>query len=106
MKNLNPSVLNDIENVSWILAKQAQDYYYAWKSGAVYIPRAALVAMAKRYHSLRDRDDLSLLEVYEFGRLYAFFSLVYPIDNEPPSPAQSAIEFCNLLNAGLPISEQ
>lgn len=98
MKQLTASVLDDIENASYNIAQQAVDYFNDWKAGRVYIPIRAMQAMGRRYLYLRDAEDLRPLEVYEFGRLFAFFSLVYPPGGEIPSVPGIAIDFCNLLN--------
>ena len=97
MAELSASVLDDIERASYQIAKQAQEFYNDWKAGKVYIPRSALKAMGKRYLYLRDCENLRPLEVYEFGRLYAFFCLVYPPDGEILSPTAIAIDFSNLM---------
>jgi len=99
MNNLNASVLDDIEIASYEIAKQATQHFNDWKSGKVYIPLAALRAMGRRYLALRETESLLPLEVYEFGRLYAFFCLVYPPDGELLSPAAIAIDFSNLMIA-------
>jgi len=99
MNDLSVSVLDDIERVSYEIARQAKQHFDDWKAGKVYIPTSGLRAMGRRYLYLRDVADLRPLEVYEFGRLYAFFCLVYPPDGEIPSAAGLAIDFCNLLIA-------
>jgi hypothetical protein len=104
MARLDASLHDDIVRDSYELATQAKQRFEDWRAGRVYIPKAALRAMGRRYLHLRDREDLSLVEVYEFGRLFAFFALVYPPDGDIPSPADVAIDFCNLLSTGLPIS--
>lgn len=105
MNELSVSVLEDIETASYAIAQEATAYYWDWRNRKIYIPIQALRAMGRRYLYLRDADDLRPLEVYEFGRLYAFFCLVYPPDGELPSPAGIAIDFCNILSLGTPISE-
>jgi hypothetical protein len=102
MFNLSASVLDDLESGSYELARQATEYFNSWKAGQVYIPKSALRAMGRRYLYLRDADDLSMLELFEFGRLYAFFCLMYPPDGEIPSVAAIAIELCNLVNTPSP----
>lgn len=97
MTELSVSVLEDIERASYELSRQATEFFNDWKSGKVYLPKSALRAMGRRYLVLRDTDELRPLEVYEFGRLYAFFCLVYPPDAELPTVAGMAIDFCNLL---------
>lgn len=104
MNYLSESVMQDIERDSYTLAQQAKAHYESWRAGEVYIPKPALRAMGRRYLKLRDRENLTLLEVYEFGRLYAFFALVYPPDGDIPHPAAIAIDFCNVLLSGLPVS--
>jgi len=97
MTELSASVLEDIELASYELARQATELFNDWKAGKVYIPKSALRAMGRRYLVLRDTENLRPLEVYEFGRLYAFFCLAYPPDAEIPTVAGMAIDFCNLL---------
>lgn len=104
MNNLSESLLQDITRDSYELAKQAKEFFESWQEGKVYIPKSALRAMGRRYLSLRDKPSLSVLELYEFGRLFAFFSLLYP-DGEIPSPADVAVTYCNLLACGLPLSK-
>jgi len=99
MTELSVSVLDDIERASYEISRQAQEFFNDWKSGKVYVPNSALRAMGRRYLVLRDLENLRPLEVYEFGRLYAFFCLVYPPDGEIPSVAGMAIDFCNLIVA-------
>lgn len=96
MDKLPNSLLQDIDQASYEIARQARQYFDDWKSGKVYIPMPALRAMGRRYLHLRDVQNLLPLEVYEFGRLYAFFCLVYP-DGELPSLAVIAIDFSNLI---------
>ena len=103
MNNLSASVMQDIEDSSYALAQQAIELFQEWKAGKYYIPKPALRAMGRRYLKLRDKEVMSLAEVYEFGRLYAFFCLVYP-DGDLPSPADIAVDFYNVLACGLPIS--
>ena len=98
MHKLSVSLIDDIEKSSYTIAQQAVDFFNDWKAGKVYIPMQALRAMGRRYLYLRDAQDLRPLEVYEFGRLFAFFSLVYPPDGDIPSVAGLAIDFCNLIN--------
>jgi len=98
MYQLDASVIDDVEKASYEIARRVKQHFDAWQAGEVYIPNSALRAMGRRYLSLRDRDDLRPLEVYEFGALYAFFCLVYPPDGEILSVASLAIDFCNLLN--------
>lgn len=105
MNNLPASVMQDIEDSSYALAQQAIELFQEWKAGKYYIPKPALRAMGRRYLKLRDMQTMSLAEVYEFGRLYAFFSLVYP-DGDLPRPADIAIDFYNVLAYGLPISHR
>jgi hypothetical protein len=102
MYQLQASLLDDIEKASYEVARQATEFFNDWKAGKVYIPVQALRAMGRRYLYLRDNDNLLPLEVYEFGRLYAFFCLVYPPDGELPSVAAIAIDFCNLINLPSP----
>jgi hypothetical protein len=102
MYQLEASLLDDIEKASYEIARQTKDFFQDWKAGRVYIPVQALRAMGRRYLHLRDCDDLLPLEVYEFGRLYAFFCLVYPPDGELPSVADIAIDLCNLINLPSP----
>jgi hypothetical protein len=97
MSNLSPSVIEDIERASYEIARRSSEYFYDWKAGKVYIPMSALRAMGRRYLYLRDTDNLLPLEVYEYGALFAFFSLMYPPDGEIPTVAGMAIDFCNLL---------
>ena len=97
MNKLEHSLLDDIEGASYEIAKQAVQHFQDWKAGKVYIPKSALRAMGRRYLVLRDVENLLPLELYEFGRLYAFFAQVYPPDGEIPSPAGIAIDFCNLM---------
>jgi len=105
MKRLDASAHEDIVRDSYELAQQARLVFEEYQAGRIYIPRSALKAMGRRYLHLRDADDLSMLEVYEFGRLYAFFSLLYPVHGELPSPADTAVDLCNLLSLDLPISK-
>lgn len=105
MNELTASVLEDIETASYAIAQEATAYYWDWRNKKIYIPTSALKAMGRRYLHLRDARELYPVEVYEFGRLYAFFSLVYPPDGDIPSPAGISIDFCNLLSRGLPISK-
>jgi len=88
----------DIELLSYQLAKQAHDHFKACQAGKAYIPKPALRAMGRRYLLLRDRDDLTQLEICEWGRLYAFFALVYAPLGDIPDTAELAIDFCNLVN--------
>jgi hypothetical protein len=104
MNNLSASLHQDVVTHSRQLAQEAKDLFDGFRSGRVYIPRAALRAMGRRYLHLRGKDDLNMLELFEFGRLYGFFALLYPPDGDIPSPADIAIEFCNLLSMGLPVS--
>jgi hypothetical protein len=97
MTKLSASLLDDIEQTSYEIARQAREYFNDWKAGKVYIPVAALRAMGRRYLYLRELADLRSLEVYEFGRLYAFFCLAYPPDGEILSDAAIAIDFSNLM---------
>lgn len=97
MSNLHVSVLDDIETASYEIAKQATQYFQDWKAGKVYISPSALRAMGRRYLTLRDAESLRPLEVYEFGRLYAFFCLAYPPDGELLSVVDIAIDFSNLM---------
>lgn len=97
MYNLNASVIEDIERASYEIADRVANYFQDWKAGRVYIPKSALRAMGRRYLYLRDVQELRTLEVYEYGALFAFFSLMYPPDGEIPSVAGMAIDFCNLL---------
>lgn len=87
------------------LALQARQLFDEWKSGQFYIPRPALRAMGRRYMALRDKPTLTMIELFEFGRLYGFFALVYPEGLELPSPSAVAVDFCNLFSTGLPIGE-
>ena len=97
MYNLSASVIDDIEKASYEIASRSAEYFRDWKAGRVYIPMSALRAMGRRYLYLRDTQDLLPLEVYEYGALFAFFSLMYPPDGEIPSVPGMAIDFCNLL---------
>lgn len=97
MKELNASVIEDIELASWEIARQTKTYFEEWQAGKVYISKSALRAMGRRYLYLRDAENLRPLEVYEFGRLYAFFCLLYPPDGDIFSAADIAVDFCNLL---------
>lgn len=97
MAELNESLLEDIERVSYQIAREAKQYFDDWQAGKVYIPEPAIKAMGRRYLDLRDRPSLLPLEVYEFGRLYAFFAQMYPHDGFDLTPAGIAIDFCNLL---------
>ena len=99
MYQLTESLLEDIERVSYQIAQEAKQYFDDWQAGKVYIPQPALKAMGKRYLALRDAENLRPLEVYEFGRLYAFFCQLYPADGFDLTPAGIAIDFCNLLIA-------
>lgn len=101
MYKLDASVIDDIETASFVISKQAVAHYNDWKAGKVYISRSALRAMGRRYLYLRDREELLPLELWEFGRLFAFFSLAYPAD-DIPSAAAIAIDFCNLINSPSP----
>jgi hypothetical protein len=98
MYQLEASLIDDIEKASYEVARQAVEFFNEWKSGKVYIPVQALRAMGRRYLVLRDCENLTPLEVYEFGRLYAFFCLLYPPNGELLSVAAIAIDFCNLIN--------
>ena len=98
MYQLEASLLDDVERTSYEIARQATEFFNDWKSGKVYVPKSALRAMGRRYLVLRDLENLRPLEVYEFGRLYAFFCLVYPPDGEIPTVPGIAIDFCNLIN--------
>ena len=88
---------------SYELARQAKQYFDDWQAGRVYIAKPALRAMGRRYLYLRDKSEMTMLELYEFGRLYAFFALLYP-DGDLPSPADTAVEFCNLLSGKFAIA--
>lgn len=101
MYRLKPSLIEDIEKTSYELARQSVEYFNDYKAGRVYIPKSALRVMGRRYLMLRDREDLSLVELCEFGRLYAFFCLMYP-NGEEFTVAGIAIDFCNLINATPP----
>jgi hypothetical protein len=105
MTELSVSVLDDIERTAYDIARQAREFFDDWKAGRIYIPVAGLRAMGRRYLYLRDAENLKPLEVYEFGRLYAFFCLVYPPNGELPSVAAVAIDFCNLVNTTPPLSK-
>lgn len=102
MYQLQPNTIDHIEEASFEIAKQVSDYFKTWRAGLVYIPRSALRAMGRRYLTLRDRDDLSMAEVFEFGRLYAFFALVYGANGETVTAAEIAVDFCNLINTSPP----
>lgn len=104
MYRLEASLLDEVEKVSYDLVRQSTEYFNDYKAGRVYIPRSALRAMGRRYLVLRDQDNLSLLELCEFGRLYAFFCLMYP-NGEVFTVAGIAIDFCNLVNATPPLVE-
>ena len=97
MTRLTESLLEDIEQVSYTIAQEAIQYFHDWQAGKVYIPQPALKAMGKRYLHLRDLEDLRPLELYEFGRLYAFFCQLYPPDGFDLTAAGIAIDFCNLV---------
>ena len=97
MYQLDASVIDDIEKASYEIAQRVAVYFQDWKAGRVYIPKSALRAMGRRYLYLRDVQELRPLEVYEFGALFAFFSLMYPPDGDIPSVPGVAIDFCNLL---------
>ena len=97
MYNLDTSVIEDIERASYEIARRVAEYFQDWKAGRVYIPKSALRAMGRRYLYLRDVQELRPIEVYEFGALFAFFSLMYPPDGDIPSIAGMAVDFCNLL---------
>jgi len=98
MPALSASQLEDIELMSYQLAQQAVEHYRQWKAGEVKIGKFALRAMARRYMTLRELRTLKPLEVWEFGRLFAFFALVYP-NGDDDTPAGLAIDFCNLMYA-------
>jgi len=97
MYELVESLLEDLDKVAYHMAGEVREYFELWKSGKVYIPKSALRAMARRYLALRDAPQLTLPQVYEFGRLYAFFCLAYPPDGELLSNADMAIDFYNLM---------
>lgn len=97
MSELNVSLLDDIESTSYEIARQAVEYFNDWKCGRVYIPKPALRAMGRRYIALREMVDMKPLELFEFGRLFAFFAQMYPPDGEIPSTAGIAIDFSNLM---------
>ena len=105
MDNLSASVIDDIEKASYEIARQAVEHFNDWKAGRVYISQAALRAMGRRYLYVRDLSEPSIHEVYEFGRLYAFFCMMYPPNGEIPSVAGIAIDFCNVLNIPSPGEE-
>ena len=94
----NVNGMDEIEQVSYELARQARHHFEAWRSGKFYIPRPALRAMGRRYLWLRSQPSLIMLELCEFGRLYAFFALVYAPFGELQDQSQLAIDFCNLVN--------
>lgn len=91
------SMLLRIDEEAFQLAQQVQQFFTAWKAGEIYIPKAALRAMGRRYLVLRDNDDLTMQELYEFGRLYAFFCLMYPPNGDIVTPGAIAIDFSNLI---------
>ena len=97
MPKLSESLLEDIERVAYEIADQEIAYFNAWQRGEVYIPQPALRAMGRRYLTLRDAENLLPIEVFEFGRLYAFFCQLYPPDGFDLTTAGIAIDFCNLL---------
>lgn len=102
MYQLEASLLDDVERASYEIARQATEFFNDWRAGTVYIPKSALRAMGRRYLVLRDTENLRPLEAYEFGRLYAFFHLLYPPDGGFQSVAELAIDFCNLINLPSP----
>lgn len=97
MYQLEASLLDDISKVAYHMVEEVKNFFNLWKSGEIYIPKPALRAMGRRYLALRDAPELTIQQVYEFGRLYAFFCLLYPPDGEIPSVAGMAIDYCNLL---------
>lgn len=97
MYELESSLLDDFSKVSYRMVEEVRNFFNLWKGGNVYIPQSALRAMGRRYIALRDAPELTIQQVYEFGRLYAFFCLLYPPDGEILSVADMAIDFCNLL---------
>lgn len=94
MSDLNVSLLDCIDDASYQIAKEVKEVFDLWKSGKLYIPKPALRAMGRRYLVLRDRD-LTIPELYEFGRLFCFFALVYPAPGDIPSAAAAAVDFYN-----------
>jgi hypothetical protein len=97
MYELQSSLLDDFSKVAYHMVEEVKNFYELWKSGKVYIPLSALRAMGRRYLVLRDAPELTMQQVYEFGRLYAFFCLMYPPDGDIPTVAGMAIDYCNLL---------
>jgi hypothetical protein len=97
MPELDVSLLDDFDKVAYHVVEEVRNFFELWKSGKVYIPKSALRAMGRRYLALRDTEQITMQQVYEFGRLYAFFCLLYPPDGEMPTVAGMAIDYCNLL---------
>ncbi len=97
MYELQESLLDDFSKVAYHTVEEVKNFFELWKSGKIYIPKAGLRAMGRRYLTLRDAETITIQEVFEFGRLYAFFCLMYPPDGEIPSVAGMAIDYCNLL---------
>ncbi len=97
MYELSESLLDDYSKVAYHLTEEVKNFFNLWKSGEIYIPRPALLAMRRRYLFLRDLETITMPQVYEFGRLYAFFCLMFPPDGEVPSSASIAIDYFNLL---------
>lgn len=89
---------DDVLKAIYQQADAVRQYYEQWHAGQAYIPKPALRAMGRRYLSLRDRDDLSEVEWYEFGRLYAWFALLYAPFGDIPDTSDLAIDFYNLAN--------
>lgn len=104
MYHLEHSLIDEIEKTSYELSRQAMEHFNNYKAGRVYIPPSALRAMGRRYLKLRDRENLSMVDLCEFGRLYGFFCLMYP-NGENFTVAGIAIDFCNLINATPPLVE-
>lgn len=98
MSELIESIDDFVERESYELAKVARDYYDAMQAGKVYLPKAALKAMARRWLYLASLDKFSPGELREYGLMFALFSLMY-CEVENGSPSALAIDFCNLLAA-------
>lgn len=98
MSEHTESMTDDVLQAVYYAADAVRAHYESWKAGQAYIPKPALRAMGRRYLTLRNRDDLSAAEWYEFGRLYAWFSLLYASFGDVPDTADLAIDFCNLVN--------
>jgi hypothetical protein len=102
MSQITDTQITDLELSAYQIADLVRSHFVNWQNGHAYIPRSALRAMGRRYLVLRDLDELTEGELYEFGRLYAWFALMYAPFGDLPQVPDLAVDFCNLVNSPPP----